>query len=147
LRSGPGRTVPMASLTASALLNGTSVRVDTRVAMGASHVTVTGDAPLGPAGVLGLRLDGAVDLAMLNPFLAVDGRRVRGQLSVEATVGGTIAAPQVKGRAALAKGDFDDSSLGANLDAITATVDADGDMLHVTQLTARAGAGILQASG
>jgi translocation and assembly module TamB len=147
MHSGPGRAMPPASVTADANLAGTDAAIDVRVAAGQSRITVTGRAPLGTAGALNLRANGAVDLALLDPILAAGGRRVRGQLSLDATVGGTIAAPNVAGSARLANGDVQDFSTGLHLAGMTAHIEGSGASLRIVQFSARAGQGTISASG
>ena len=58
---------------------------------------MTGTAPLAVTGPLDLRAGGTLDLAMLNPIVTAEGRRVRGKLTLDAAVAGTMAAPRVTG--------------------------------------------------
>jgi translocation and assembly module TamB len=147
LRTGPGRGLPAANLTATADLRGTEARLDTRVTAGPSHLAVTGTAPLGGTGALNLRANGLVDLAMADPILAAEGRRARGQVTLDSAIGGTIAAPRVTGSARLANGDVQDVTLGVHITAITALIEAQGDTIRIAQFTGRAGPGTVGASG
>ena len=69
MRTGPGRSLPPANLTANADLAGDSARIDARLSAGRlTTLTVTGRAPLQPAeGALDLRANGSLDLALLDP--------------------------------------------------------------------------------
>ncbi len=87
MRTGPARALPPANVTATMVLAGKSATVDARLAAGRSNLTVTGRAPLG-AGALALRATGGVDLALLDPVLSPEGRRARGQVSLDAGVTG-----------------------------------------------------------
>jgi len=147
LRTGPGRGLPAANLTATADLRGTDARIDTRVTAGPSHLAVTGTAPLGGKGALALRATGLVDLAMADPILAAEGRRARGQVTLDSAIGGTIAAPRVTGTARLANGDVQDVALGVHISAITALIEAQGDTIRIAQFTGTAGPGTVGASG
>ncbi len=147
LRQGPGRALPAANLTAELTLLGTSARVDTRLTAGPSHVTVTGTAPLSATGALDLRTEGRVDLAMLDPLLAAQGRRARGTVGINATIGGTAAAPQANGTADLANGDVADYAMGAHVTGLNATVQASGDTVRLTSFSGKAGQGTLGGSG
>ncbi len=147
LRQGPGRALPAANLIATATLDGTVARLDTRLTAGRSNLAVTGTAPLSATGALDLHSNGLVDLAMLDPLLAADGRQARGQLTLDAAVAGTTAAPRITGSARLANGQLQDIPLGVTLTAITAQVDATGDTIRLTQFTAKAGPGTLGGSG
>ncbi|MBV9252154.1 MAG: translocation/assembly module TamB domain-containing protein, partial [Acetobacteraceae bacterium] len=147
LRSGPGESLPSASIIATAALNGTSARLDSRVTAGASHLNVTGSAPLQMSGALDLRAAGMMDLTMLDPILSVQGRRARGRLTLDATVAGSLSAPRIGGTARLANGEVQDLVLGAHITAINATMQAEGDRIRLVQLTGQAGPGSIGGSG
>ena len=144
--TGPGAAMPAADLTANAVLNGQSARVDTRLNVGPSHFTLTGTAPLG-AGAMDLRTAGQIDLAMLDPVLTAEGRRVRGILTLDTTVRGTTAAPLITGTARLSRGAADDFTQGMHFSNLTAELRADGQRLQLTQFSGRAGPGTLSGSG
>ncbi len=146
-RSGPGRGLPAANVTADAALNGADARLDVRVAAGASHLTLTGTAPLAAAGALDLRAGGMLDLAMLDPVVAAAGRRVRGQLALNVAIAGTVAVPRMSGTARLTGGEAQDYPMGLHLTDISATIQADGDRLQLAQFSGRAGGGTVGASG
>ena len=146
MRTGPARALPPANLTATAQLAGKAATVDARLAAGRSNLAVTGRAPLG-AGALALRATGGIDLAMLDPILAPDGRRARGQLALDAGVTGTVAAPQVNGTATLAGGEIQDFGQGVRINAINATVQATGQTVRIASLTGQAGPGTVSAGG
>ena len=74
MRTGPARSLPPANLTTTVQLQGKAAELDARLTAGRSNLAVTGRAPLG-AGALALRATGGVDLAMLDPILAAQGRR------------------------------------------------------------------------
>jgi translocation and assembly module TamB len=146
-RQGPGQALPAANLDANAVLLGTSVRIDTKLTAGPSHVSVTGSIPLSQGGALDLKTDGHVDLAMLDPLLTAEGRRARGDLSLEASIAGTTVAPLVSGTAQLSKGDLTDYTQGAHVNDLTATIQATGDTIRLTQFSGKAGPGTLGGSG
>jgi translocation and assembly module TamB len=146
-RTGQGRALPPANLTANATLAGTNARLDVRATAGSSHLTLTGTAPLAPTGPLDLRAGGALDLTMLNPILTAQGRRLSGQLALDASIAGTVAAPRVTGTARLTSGEAQDYTAGVHITDISATVQADGDRLRIAQFSGRAGDGTLGASG
>ncbi|HXT79296.1 MAG TPA: translocation/assembly module TamB domain-containing protein [Acetobacteraceae bacterium] len=147
LRSGPGRSLPAASLAATANLARTSMRVDTKLTAGRSHLTLTGTAPLTPSGALDLRAGGLLDLAVLDPVLTAEGRRVRGQVTLDAGITGTTARPRINGSARLANGEAQDFGMGAHVTDLSALVEADGDTIRLSRLTGRAGPGTIGASG
>ena len=147
LRSGPGRAVPAANLTANAELAGGAARIDVRLSAGpALQLTVAGQAPLG-AGTLDLRTTGALDLVLLDPVLTPGGRRARGRVTLDAQVDGTVAAPRIGGTAQLAGGELQDFSQGVRITNIAASLRAEGDTVRIVSLTGRAGPGTIAASG
>ena len=147
LLGGPGASLPPASLTAVATLRGTSARIDTKVTAGASHLAVAGTAGLSRDGPLDLHSTGTIDLALANPVLQAGGAAVRGRVAVDATVGGTLAAPRLAGGATLTGGDLRDYVAGVHLSAVTARIAAEGGMLRIVSFDARAGHGTIAARG
>ena len=147
MRTGPARALPPATLAATALLAGASAQVDARLTAGTTNLAIAGRAPIDPAGALGLRANGAIDLAMLDPILSAQGRRVRGRVTLDAGVTGTIAAPQVNGTVQLAKGEVQDFSQGAHITNIAAVIRAEGRTVRIASLSGRAGPGVIAANG
>jgi translocation and assembly module TamB len=147
LRTGSGQALPPANLTANATLLGTAARIDSRLAAGPSHVTVTGTAPLSSGGSLDLKSDGQLDLKMLDPLLLAQGRRARGEVTLNAAVTGTTAAPKINGTATLQRGDVADYGLGAHVSNLEATVQATGDTIRLANFTGKAGPGTLGGNG
>ena len=145
--SGPGRGVPPASITANATLNGTEAQVDAQLHVGSSQLRIAGRAPISATGSLDLRVSGMLDLAMANPILAAGGRQVRGRLTPDITIAGTIAAPRVTGTAQLAGGEMQDAAAGLHLSDIVARVQGDGNTLRIAQFSAKAGPGTLGGGG
>ncbi len=146
-RQGPGAALPVANLDANAVLLGTSVRLDTKLTAGPSHVAITGSASLSATGGLDLKTDGHVDLAMLDPILTAQGRRARGEVNLNASVTGKATAPLVSGTAQLTNGDVTDYTQGAHINDLTATIEATGDTIRLTRFTGKAGPGTLGGSG
>ena len=147
LRSGAGRALPPAAVTASADLNGTEARIDARVTAGGSRIGVTGRAPLSAAGRMDLRASGGLDLALLDPILGAGGRRVRGHVTLDATLAGPIAAPNIAGSARLAGGEVQDFTSGLHLSDVAAQIDGSGATLRIAQFSAKAGQGSITGSG
>ncbi len=147
LRSGPGRSVPPANLAATAQLAGGAARIDARLSAGPRlQLAVNGQAPLG-AGALDLRATGALDLVLLDPVLTAGGRRVRGRVSLDAQVAGTVAAPRISGTAQLAGGELQDFGQGVHITDIAASLRAEGDTVRIASFTGKAGPGTVAASG
>ncbi|HEX4174016.1 MAG TPA: translocation/assembly module TamB domain-containing protein [Acetobacteraceae bacterium] len=147
LRSGPGRAVPPANLTAEATLTGGVARVDTRLTAGSSNLTVSGTAPVTAGNALDLRSAGVVDLGMIEPIMAASGRRVAGRISLDARITGTKTAPRIAGTAQLTGGEVQDYQAGFNLRAIAATIQADGAQIRLAHFSAQAGPGTISGSG
>lgn len=147
LRQGAGRGLPPADLAANVALLGDQARVDVRLTAGQSHLTAIGTAPLSAAGPLNVRSNGRVDLAMLDPILAAQGRRARGLITLDATVSGTPAAPLANGTIVLTNGDVVDYAMGAHVSDLTATVQASGETIRLAHLSGKAGPGTLGGSG
>src|SRR5262249_42137402 len=143
LKNGPGRAIPPANLTAEAMLNSGVARVDARLTAGSSNLTLAGTAPVTGGGALDLHTTGVADPAMVEPLLAASGRRVAGKVNIDAHITGTQAAPRIAGTAQLAGGEVQDYSAGFNLRAIAATVQADGEHVRLTRLSAQAGPGTI----
>ncbi len=147
-RNGPAAGLPPANLTTTVNLNGDTARLDTRLTAGRStSFTVAGTVPLDPARALALQADGRVDLAMLDPILAPNGRRARGQLTLNGSVNGPLSAPRLGGTARLANGEVQDLGQGVRIDDIAAQVAFQGDTVRLVSFTGRAGKGTIKASG
>jgi len=148
MRTGPGRGLPPAKLTAKARLDGTAAQVDAELSAGRDlKFDVNGAVPLNPAGLFDLRVRGGMDLKLLDPLLSADGRRLRGQLEGDAALAGSLADPQLAGTIRLGGGDVQDFNLGAHLSDIGALVEAQGGTIRLAKFTAKAGPGKLTASG
>ncbi len=146
MRTGEARALPPANITATAQLAGKSATVDARLTAGRSNLAVTGRVPLG-AGALAIRATGGADLALLDPVLAPDGRRARGQVALDVGVNGTATAPLIDGTVTLANGEVQDFGQGVRITALAATIRASGDTIRIASLTGQAGPGTLSASG
>ena len=147
MRTGPARALPPAAVTANATLGAGSARIDTRVTAGRNTVTVTGTVPLATNGAMNLQAQAEINLALLDPILSAQGRRIRGQVSLNAGLTGTFAAPRASGTLRLANGDVQDFTQGARIDNIQALVEATGDSVRIASFTGRAGRGTVSISG
>ncbi len=148
MRSGPGRALPAANLTATADLAGATARIDARLAAGRlTTLTVTGTAPIDPARPLDLRAAGNVDLALLDPILAANGRRVRGRLALDARIAGTMSAPRLSGTTRLTGGEVQDFAQGVHITAIAAEIALEGEQVRIARFTGRAGPGTIAITG
>jgi len=148
VRSGPGASVPAASLLANIGLAGGTAHIDAHAGAGPKlQVTVAGNAPLAAGGALSLHAVGAVDLTLLDPILNAGGRRAAGNLALDATVAGTTAVPRVDGSVTLTRGEVQDFVQGLRITDIAARLTAAGDTVHIETLSGRAGTGTLSATG
>jgi translocation and assembly module TamB len=142
------RSLPPATIEARALLHGDGATVTAVMAAGnAVRLDVKGEAPLAADRTMALHASGSTDLALLDPLVAAEGRRVRGTLTLDADIGGSFAAPRVTGTGRIAGGDAQDYALGARVQNIEAALQADGTRINVTSLTGRAGPGTITGSG
>lgn len=142
------RGLPPAAITLNAQLLGDHAMVQASADAGANaHLTLSGTAPLKAAGAIGLHAGGKADLALLDAFLAAEGRRVRGAATLDGDVGGTLAAPRITGHAELAGGEFQDYAQGIRVHDIAAALTSDGRRLILTQLKGQAGQGSFTATG
>jgi translocation and assembly module TamB len=133
---------------ASARLDGHAAQIEAQLDAGdASQLKLTGSAPLSPAGTLDLKLEGRLDAALANPWLETKGERATGTLTVNATVTGDPASPQISGTADLAQGDLRDYTQGLYLSGITAHLIGSHGALRIVSLVAHAAQGQLTVTG
>ncbi len=140
--------IPPADLRATAQLLGNTTRLEARLATGSdSQLALTGRAPLAAGGVLDLKLAGNLDMGLVNPLLEAGGRHVTGMLSVDTTVGGSAAAPDIAGTVKLTRGTFRDYTQGTNLSDMTGVLTGSHGLLRIDKLTARAAPGDVAIEG
>ncbi len=144
-RSGPGASLPAAQMTANAKLAGGTTTLDANATVGGSRLAVAGTVVRNS--LLNLRGTGEVDLALLDPLLAADGRRARGRIGLDATVTGQTDAPRIAGGLSLTRGEVQDLGQGVRISDIAARITAQGDRVVLDSLTGRAGAGTIAARG
>ncbi len=145
-RKGPGQAIPPANLDTTITLQGTSARLNARLAAGSANLAVNGQVPLG-AGRLDLRGNGGLDLALTDPILVAQGRRARGKVSLDVTVTGTAAKPEIGGTMRLANGEIQDFSQGLRLNDIAGLFRFEGETLRIASLRAKAGDGTISVQG
>ena len=114
----------------------------------ATHVRVTGSAPLAPTGALDVKIDGALDARLANSMLSVSGRHAAGSLAVALQVRGTIAKPQAQGTVRLSGGELRDDQTGFKLSGVTGTFVANGSTIRIDHLAGTTpNAGSISATG
>lgn len=140
--------LPPLDLNASAVLSADAAALDIKLNAGnASHVEITGDAPLNAGGAYNLKVQGKLDVGVASPFLEARGLHAGGALAVNATVAGTFDGPQIRGDVTLDKGSFRDYVRGINLTNIGAEINGSQGALEIKSFTASAGTGSLSMSG
>jgi translocation and assembly module TamB len=140
--------LPAADLHASAQLRGNTADVDAHLNAGtASQLNVVGRAPMALDGAVDMKINGKLDIGLVNPLLEARGQHASGQLDIDATVGGSVAAPQIGGTFALAKGSLRDYGRGISLSDITAQIVGSEGALQIRTFTAAAAPGALSMSG
>ena len=140
--------LPALDLRGRADLNGNTASVNATLNAGTgSQLTASGTAPLDANGGLDLKIGGKLDLGLVNPLLEARGMRATGELSVDATVTGNAAAPQVGGGITLASGSLRDYGRGVNLSNITAEVVGREGGLEIKSFKATAASGGLAMTG
>ena len=140
--------LPLLDARASAHLTGNGTTIDAHLTAGAlSHLAVVGQAPSGTSGSLALKINGEVDVAMLNPLLEARGQQAGGVIGVNATVGGSVKDPQIGGTVTLNKGSITDYGRGLSLTDIVAVMTGSAGMLQIQSLNAKAGPGTVSISG
>jgi translocation and assembly module TamB len=140
--------LPPLDLHATAELKGDTADVDVRLTAGtASQLNVTGHAPLAADGQLDLKIGGKLDVGMINPILEARGQHVTGELSVDASVGGSVAGPKIDGTVNLTKGSAHDYARGLGLTDIAASIVGSAGTLQIKSLTATAAPGKISVTG
>jgi translocation and assembly module TamB len=96
---------------------------------------------------LDLKISGSLDVGMINPLLEARGQHAAGELQVDATVVGSVAAPQIGGTVNLTKGSVRDYARGVSLTDITAAIVGSEGTLQIKSLTAVAPPGTVSMTG
>ena len=140
--------LPAADFHLSAQLGGDTAVIDAKLAAGsASQINAAGAVPIALDGAVNLKIGGKLDIAMINPFLEARGLRATGELEVDATVVGSVAAPEIGGTVNLAKGSLRDYAHGAGVSNISAQIEGREGALQIKSFTAAAAPGTVSMSG
>jgi translocation and assembly module TamB len=140
--------LPLLDVHATARLAADTADIDAGLVAGtASRLSITGRTPLAADGVLDLKISGGLDVGMINPFLEARGQHAAGQLDVDATVTGSVAAPKIDGTVNLTKGSVRDYARGVGLTDITAAIVGSEGTLQIKSLTASAAPGTVTMTG
>jgi translocation and assembly module TamB len=133
---------------ASARLEGETARLDAQLDAGhSSQLRLAGAAPLDAAGALDLKLDGRIDLGLMNPLLEARGERLTGALTITAAIAGAARAPEISGSIDLTHGELRDYVQGVHLSDIRAHLTGSQGVLRLESLTASARPGQLSMTG
>ncbi len=82
------------------------------------------------------RIDGAIDLASLNPFLASTGDKVQGKLKINGAMKGNLKAPDIAGEVLLKDGIVDVLMTGTHLEKIHLNISATPDLVLLKEFSA-----------
>jgi translocation and assembly module TamB len=160
LATSPEVKTPRLGLTVAGDWNGRSVDLrgqvtglhGDRMALAGSLPLVLNPSPLGisipPQGRLALNLQGGGDIGHLGEILPLGEDRVSGKFGINASVGGTIAAPSAGGRLTLTDARYENFATGAVLTNLDAELVGSGDHFQLASLSAGDGSGgSLKAQG
>ena len=140
--------LPPANLHITAGLRGHTADIDARLDAGsASQLTAKGQAPLAADGEVDMKINGKVDMGLMNAFLEARGQHASGQLDIDATVTGDVAAPQITGTLDLKNGKINDYGRGLSLTDIAAQIVGNEGTLQIKSFTASAAPGSVSISG
>ena len=140
--------LPPANIHITAGLRGHTADIDARLDAGsASQLTALGQAPLAADGDVDMKINGRADVGLMNAFLEARGQHASGQLEINATVTGTVAAPQITGALDLKNGKINDYVRGISLTDIAAQVVGNEGTLQIKSFTAAAAPGTVSMSG
>lgn len=78
---------------------------------------------------------GGIELATFSDLLADRGDHLAGRLTVDVTVGGTLAAPDLGGQVTVSDGRYENQLLGSVIDHISARLTGSGTTFTLEQLT------------
>ena len=140
--------LPPANIRITAGLRGHTADIDARIDAGsASQLSARGWVPLAADAVFALKISGKTDLGLMNALLEARGQHASGQLDIDATVTGDIAAPQIAGTLELKNGKINDYGRGVSLTDINAQIVGNEGTLQIKSFTATAAPGTVSMSG
>jgi translocation and assembly module TamB len=140
--------LPPANIHITAGLRGHTADIDARLDAGsASQLTALGQAPLAADGEVNMKINGKTDVGLMNPFLEARGQHASGQIDIDATVTGTVAAPQITGTLDLRNGKINDYARGVSLTDMAAQIVGNEGTLQIKSFTASAAPGTVSMSG
>ena len=94
------------------------------------------------------RTKGRIDIGILMEPIIGDVHNLRGELDLDASLGGTLGNFSVTGNTTLNKGFYENLNFGTVLDPIELNIEADHQRIHLARFEAKTpGGGTLSASG
>ena len=139
---------PPVSLEAKAHLDGGVAHLDARLESGKGGVlAVTGTVPMRSYAALDLHAAGSLDLALLDPLLAADGREARGRIVLDGGVQGTLDSPRISGTGTLDTVSFRDFAQGLRFTDIKGALRTDGSSVQFAEVTGKSGPGSFTLQG
>jgi translocation and assembly module TamB len=140
--------LPALDMHSRADLTGIAASIKARLSTGSEALlTVEGEVPLQVNGALDLQILGKFDIGLANPLMEARGMHAGGKLAVDATVGGSAAAPQIHGTVTLVQGNWRDYVRGVNLSNINAEVEGSEGTLRIKSFKATAASGPVAMTG
>jgi translocation and assembly module TamB len=140
--------LPPANIRVTAGLRGHTADIDARLDAGsASQLTAIGQAPLAFDGDIDMKINGKIDVGLMNAFLEARGQHASGELNIDAAVTGSVADPQIAGTLDLKGGKINDYGRGVSLTDIAAQIVGNEGALQIKSFTASAAPGTVSMSG
>ena len=140
--------LPPANIRITAGLRGHTADIDARLDAGAaSQLSARGQAPLAADGEVDMKINGKIDVGLANAFLEARGQHASGQLDIDASVTGVVAAPKITGTLDLKDGKINDYGKGLSLTDINAQIIGNEAGLEIKSFTAAAAPGTVSMSG
>lgn len=122
--------------------------LDINTALGLGADPMTGAPQLAENAPVDAKVNGDLDLALVNRFLAGGADRISGTMRIDLAADGTLAQPLVAGTASLSNGRYENVRYGIKLKDMTAELRGDGDRFEVASFSARTpGKGQVSANG
>lgn len=120
-------------------LRGNQTSFDATVKMGrVGQVAINGSIPFDPAGRVDLKVQGQVNAgAVANTALSASGQQVAGNVTLDATIAGTLIRPSVSGQALIANASFADPLRGIRLNNIQGRLVGQGETIVVERFVAQ----------
>jgi translocation and assembly module TamB len=140
--------LPPANIHVTAGLRGHTAEIDARLDAGsASQLSAVGEAPLAADGQVDMKINGKLDVGVMNAFLEARGQHASGRLDINATVTGSVASPQIAGTLDLKEGKVNDYGRGISFSDIAAQIVGNEGALQIKTFTASAPPGTVSMSG